>query len=115
MFTADAGNDVGNKGHRSCFITLFVFQHSRSTLVKSLGQEVLSVASGQKKAIGQPHGAELSSEARRPLEKEESSLMNKASSYEKELQLLRQENRKSMLLSVAISLLLTLIYAYWTL
>ncbi|TKC45735.1 hypothetical protein EI555_001803 [Monodon monoceros] len=41
--------------------------------------------------------------------------MNKASNYEKELQLLRQENRKNMLLSVATSLLLTLIYAYWTL
>uniref|UniRef100_A0A8C9E101 Coiled-coil domain-containing protein 167 n=1 Tax=Phocoena sinus TaxID=42100 RepID=A0A8C9E101_PHOSS len=66
-------------------------------------------------AIGQPHGAELSSEARRSLEKEKSSLMNKASNYEKELQLLRQENRKNMLLSVATSLLLTLIYAYWTL
>ncbi|TKC41706.1 hypothetical protein EI555_005007, partial [Monodon monoceros] len=60
-------------------------------------------------------GAELSSEARSSLEKEKSSLMNKASNYEKELALLRQENRKNMLLSVAIFLLLTLIYAYWTL
>lgn len=33
---------------------------------------------------------------------------------EKELKLLRQENRKNMLLSVAIFILLTLIYAYWT-
>lgn len=32
---------------------------------------------------------------------------------EKELKLLRQENRKNMLLSVAIFILLTLIYAYW--
>ncbi|XP_061043673.1 coiled-coil domain-containing protein 167-like [Eubalaena glacialis] len=61
------------------------------------------------------YGAELSSEARRSLEKEKSSLMNKASNYEKELQLLRQENRKNMLLSVAIFLLRTLIYTYWTL
>ncbi|XP_007197993.1 coiled-coil domain-containing protein 167 isoform X3 [Balaenoptera acutorostrata] len=61
------------------------------------------------------YGAELSSEARSSLEKEKSSLMNKASNYEKELELLRQENRKNMLLSVAIFLLLTLIYAYWTL
>uniref|UniRef100_A0AC11CL50 Coiled-coil domain containing 167 n=1 Tax=Ovis aries TaxID=9940 RepID=A0AC11CL50_SHEEP len=60
-------------------------------------------------------GAELSSEARRSLEKEKSSLMNKASNYEKELKLLRQENRKNMLLSVAIFLLLTVIYAYWAL
>ncbi|XP_032504399.1 coiled-coil domain-containing protein 167 isoform X1 [Phocoena sinus] len=60
-------------------------------------------------------GAELSSEARSSLEKEKSSLMNKVSNYEKELALLRQENRKNMLLSVAIFLLLTLIYAYWTL
>ena len=41
--------------------------------------------------------------------------MNKASNYEKELKLLRQENRKNMLLSVAIFLLLTVIYAYWAL
>lgn len=34
---------------------------------------------------------------------------------EKELKLLRQENRKNMLLSVAIFLLLTVIYAYWAL
>ncbi|XP_052504167.1 coiled-coil domain-containing protein 167 [Budorcas taxicolor] len=60
-------------------------------------------------------GAELSSEARKSLEKEKSSLMNKASNYEKELKLLRQENRKNMLLSVAIFLLLTVIYAYWAL
>lgn len=32
---------------------------------------------------------------------------------EKELTLLRQENRKNMLLSVAIFILLSLIYAYW--
>lgn len=33
---------------------------------------------------------------------------------EKELKLLRQENQKNTLLSVAIFILLTLIYAYWT-
>uniref|UniRef100_A0A8C5UPY8 Coiled-coil domain-containing protein 167 n=2 Tax=Microcebus murinus TaxID=30608 RepID=A0A8C5UPY8_MICMU len=60
------------------------------------------------------HRAELSPEARRSLEKEKNSLMSKASNYEKELKLLRQENRKNMLLSVAIFILLTLVYAYWT-
>ncbi|XP_012783879.1 coiled-coil domain-containing protein 167 [Ochotona princeps] len=59
--------------------------------------------------------AELSPEARRSLEKEKSSLMSKASSYEKELRLLRQENRKNMLLSMAIFVLLALVYAYWPL
>lgn len=33
---------------------------------------------------------------------------------EKELKLFRQENQKNMLLSVAIFILLALIYAYWT-
>ncbi|KAB1262075.1 Coiled-coil domain-containing protein 167 [Camelus dromedarius] len=60
------------------------------------------------------YGAELSPEARRSLEKEKNSLMNKASNYEKELKLLRQENQKNTLLSVAIFILLTLVYAYWT-
>lgn len=60
------------------------------------------------------YGAELSPEARRSLEKEKNSLMNKASNYEKELKLLRQENRKHMVLSVAIFILLSLIYACWT-
>ncbi|XP_007951654.1 coiled-coil domain-containing protein 167 [Orycteropus afer afer] len=60
------------------------------------------------------YGVELSPEARRSLEKEKKSLMSKASNYEKELKLLRQENRKNMLLSVAIFILLTLIYVYWT-
>uniref|UniRef100_A0A8C0WRY0 Coiled-coil domain-containing protein 167 n=1 Tax=Castor canadensis TaxID=51338 RepID=A0A8C0WRY0_CASCN len=58
--------------------------------------------------------AELSPEDRRSLEKEKSSLMSRASNYEKELKLLRQENRKNTLLSVAIFLLLALIYAHWT-
>ncbi|KAL0622540.1 Coiled-coil domain-containing protein 167 [Plecturocebus cupreus] len=60
------------------------------------------------------HSGELSPEARRSLKKEKNSLMSKASNYEKELKLLRQENRKNMLLSVAIFILLTLVYAYWT-
>ncbi|XP_036104692.1 coiled-coil domain-containing protein 167 isoform X1 [Molossus molossus] len=59
-------------------------------------------------------GAELSPEARKSLEKEKNSLINRASNYEKELKLLRQENRKNMLLSVAIFILLSLVYAYWT-
>lgn len=58
-------------------------------------------------------GAELSSEPRRSLEKEKSSLMNKASNYEKELKLVRQENHRDTLLSVATFLLLTLVYASW--
>uniref|UniRef100_G1M9X1 Coiled-coil domain-containing protein 167 n=2 Tax=Ailuropoda melanoleuca TaxID=9646 RepID=G1M9X1_AILME len=61
------------------------------------------------------YGVELSPEARKSLEKEKNSLMNKASHYEKELKLLRQENRRNMLLSVAIFILLTLVYTYWTL
>ncbi|XP_008566659.1 PREDICTED: coiled-coil domain-containing protein 167 [Galeopterus variegatus] len=60
------------------------------------------------------HRTELSPEARKSLEKEKNSLMSKASNYEKELKLLRQENRKNMLLSVAIFILLTLVYTYWT-
>ncbi|EPY89516.1 coiled-coil domain-containing protein 167 [Camelus ferus] len=56
----------------------------------------------------------LSTLPRRSLEKEKNSLMNKASNYEKELKLLRQENQKNTLLSVAIFILLTLVYAYWT-
>ncbi|XP_049995782.1 coiled-coil domain-containing protein 167 [Alexandromys fortis] len=58
--------------------------------------------------------AELSPEDRRSLEKEKTTLMSKASKYEKELKLLRQENRKNMLLSVAIFILLALLYAHWT-
>lgn len=33
---------------------------------------------------------------------------------EKELKLLRQENRKNMLLSVAIFIVFAMFYAYWT-
>ncbi|XP_032745081.1 coiled-coil domain-containing protein 167 [Rattus rattus] len=62
----------------------------------------------------QLYRAELSPEDRRSLEKEKNTLMNKASKYEKELKLLRQENRKNMLLSVAIFIVFALLYAYWT-
>ncbi|XP_036024203.1 coiled-coil domain-containing protein 167 isoform X2 [Onychomys torridus] len=62
----------------------------------------------------QLYRAELSPEDRRSLEKEKSTLMSRASKYEKELKLLRQENRKNMLLSVAIFILLALLYAHWT-
>lgn len=62
----------------------------------------------------QLYRAELSPEDRRSLEKEKTTLMSRASKYEKELKLLRQENRKNMLLSVAIFLLLALLYAHWT-
>ncbi|KAM7316523.1 hypothetical protein ACRRTK_024254 [Alexandromys fortis] len=58
--------------------------------------------------------AELSPEDRRSLEKEKTTLMSKASKYEKELKLLRPENRKNMLLSVAIFILLALLCAHWT-
>ncbi|XP_006882226.1 PREDICTED: coiled-coil domain-containing protein 167 [Elephantulus edwardii] len=57
---------------------------------------------------------ELSPEARRCLEKEQNSLMSKVSNYEKELKLLRQENQKNMLLSMAIFILLSLVYICWT-
>ncbi|XP_004624265.1 coiled-coil domain-containing protein 167-like isoform X2 [Octodon degus] len=60
------------------------------------------------------HRAELSPEDSRSLEEERNSLMNRASNYEKELKLLRQENWRNMLLSVAIFLLLALLYAHWT-
>ncbi|XP_042638368.1 coiled-coil domain-containing protein 167-like [Orycteropus afer afer] len=59
------------------------------------------------------YGVELSPEARRSLEKEKR-LMSKASNYEKKLKLLQQKNRKNRLLSVAIFILLTLIYVNWT-
>ncbi|XP_052583817.1 coiled-coil domain-containing protein 167 [Peromyscus californicus insignis] len=62
----------------------------------------------------QLYRAELSPEDRRALEKEKTTLMSRASKYEKELKRLRQENRKNMLLSVAIFLLLALLYAHWT-
>lgn len=61
----------------------------------------------------QLYRAELSPEDRRSLEKERTTLMSRTSKYEKELKLLRRENRKNMLLSVAIFILLGLLYAHW--
>ncbi|XP_072266118.1 coiled-coil domain-containing protein 167 [Pyxicephalus adspersus] len=57
---------------------------------------------------------ELTDEGRKSLEKEKNSLTNKMSHYEKELKSLRHENRKNMLLSVAIFLFIALVYYCWT-
>ncbi|XP_018428943.1 PREDICTED: coiled-coil domain-containing protein 167 [Nanorana parkeri] len=57
---------------------------------------------------------ELTEEGRKSLEKEKNSLTNKMSRYEKELKSLRHENRKNMLLSVAIFLFISLVYYSWT-
>ncbi|XP_075060550.1 coiled-coil domain-containing protein 167 [Mixophyes fleayi] len=57
---------------------------------------------------------ELTVESRKSLEKEKNSLSSKMSHYEKELKSLRHENRKNMLMSVAIFLVLALVYYYWT-
>ncbi|XP_077341518.1 coiled-coil domain-containing protein 167 [Lithobates pipiens] len=57
---------------------------------------------------------ELTEEGRKSLEKEKNSLTNKMSHYEKELKSLRHENRKNMMLSVAILTFIVLAYCYWT-
>ncbi|KAJ1148320.1 hypothetical protein NDU88_001157 [Pleurodeles waltl] len=57
---------------------------------------------------------ELSEEGRKNLEKEKNSLESRVSNYEKELKALRHENRKNMMLSVAILLLLAVVYSWWT-
>uniref|UniRef100_A0A6I8NJ44 Coiled-coil domain-containing protein 167 n=1 Tax=Ornithorhynchus anatinus TaxID=9258 RepID=A0A6I8NJ44_ORNAN len=57
---------------------------------------------------------ELSPQDRRSLEKQKKGLETKASNYERELQVLRRENRRNTLLSVAIFLLLVLAYTCWT-
>ncbi|KAM4770820.1 coiled-coil domain-containing protein 167 [Rhinophrynus dorsalis] len=57
---------------------------------------------------------ELTKEEERSLEKKKNSLTNKISHYERELKSLRHENRKNMLVSVAIFLLLALVYYGWT-
>ncbi|XP_063775911.1 coiled-coil domain-containing protein 167 [Pseudophryne corroboree] len=57
---------------------------------------------------------ELTVELRKSLEKEKNSLTNKMSSYEKDLKSLRHENRKNMLMSVAIFLVIVLAYYCWT-
>ncbi|KAE8600242.1 hypothetical protein XENTR_v10013145 [Xenopus tropicalis] len=58
---------------------------------------------------------ELTEEGRKSLEKEKSSLSSRLSNYERELKSLRHENRKNMLLSVAIFLLFAVGYYCWTL
>ncbi|XP_074024788.1 LOW QUALITY PROTEIN: coiled-coil domain-containing protein 167 [Numenius arquata] len=56
----------------------------------------------------------LSPEGRKSLERERNLLMTKADNYEKELSVLRKENRKNAALAVAMGLLMALIYACWT-
>ncbi|XP_072712800.1 LOW QUALITY PROTEIN: coiled-coil domain-containing protein 167 [Mycteria americana] len=56
----------------------------------------------------------LSPEGRKSLERERNLLMTKADNYEKELSVLRKENRKNAALAVAMGLLIALIYACWT-
>ncbi|XP_074674239.1 coiled-coil domain-containing protein 167 isoform X1 [Strix aluco] len=55
----------------------------------------------------------LSPEGRKSLERERNLLMTKADNYEKELSVLRKENRKNAALAVAMGLLIALIYAWW--
>ncbi|XP_055581526.1 coiled-coil domain-containing protein 167 isoform X4 [Falco cherrug] len=56
----------------------------------------------------------LSPEGRKSLERERNLLMTKADNYEKELSVLRKENRKNAALMVAVALLIALIYSCWT-
>ncbi|XP_031449917.1 coiled-coil domain-containing protein 167 [Phasianus colchicus] len=56
----------------------------------------------------------LSHEGRKLLERERNLLMTKADNYEKELSVLRKENRKNAALAVAMVLLIALIYTCWT-
>ncbi|XP_056419431.1 coiled-coil domain-containing protein 167 [Hyla sarda] len=57
---------------------------------------------------------ELSEDGRKSLEKEENSLTNKMSRYEKELKCLRHENRKNSAVSFALFFLIVLVYYCWT-
>uniref|UniRef100_A0A8D0HJA8 Coiled-coil domain-containing protein 167 n=1 Tax=Sphenodon punctatus TaxID=8508 RepID=A0A8D0HJA8_SPHPU len=57
---------------------------------------------------------ELSPEGRKSLEKQKNQLMTKAEHYERELKVLRQENRKNAALSMALVLLVAFIYVCWT-
>ncbi|XP_033000465.1 coiled-coil domain-containing protein 167 [Lacerta agilis] len=57
---------------------------------------------------------ELTPEGRKSLERERDLLATKAENYEKELKALRHENRKNAALSVALVLLLVVIYTCWT-
>ncbi|KAK6489449.1 coiled-coil domain-containing protein 167 [Huso huso] len=57
---------------------------------------------------------ELSDEGRQSLEEEKTILMHRVSKYEGELQSLRGENRRNMLLSVTLLALFVLLYTSWT-
>lgn len=58
--------------------------------------------------------AELSPEGRKSLERERSLLVTKAETYERELKVLRQENRKNAAIAMAIVLLIIVVYTCWT-
>ncbi|NWU98951.1 CC167 protein, partial [Upupa epops] len=55
----------------------------------------------------------LSPEGRKSLERERDLLMTEADNYEKELCVLRKENRKNAAFAVAIALLIALLYGCW--
>nr|XP_056709257.1 coiled-coil domain-containing protein 167 [Euleptes europaea] len=57
---------------------------------------------------------ELTPEGRKSLEKEKNLLAAEAENYEKELKMLRQANRKNAALSVALVVLVVVIYTCWT-
>ncbi|XP_075454904.1 coiled-coil domain-containing protein 167 [Ascaphus truei] len=57
---------------------------------------------------------ELTVEGRKSLEKEKNSLNSRVSNYERELKSLRHENRKNMMISVSLFLLIALVYVCWT-
>ncbi|XP_043367532.1 coiled-coil domain-containing protein 167 isoform X2 [Dermochelys coriacea] len=57
---------------------------------------------------------ELSPEGRKSLERERSLLLTKAETYEKELKVLRKENRKNAAIAMAIVLLIIVVYTCWT-
>ncbi|XP_062980263.1 coiled-coil domain-containing protein 167 [Elgaria multicarinata webbii] len=57
---------------------------------------------------------ELTPERRESLEREKNLLATKAEAYEKELKVLRRENRKIVVLSAAIVLLVVVVYTCWT-
>uniref|UniRef100_A0A8C8RIF7 Coiled-coil domain-containing protein 167 n=1 Tax=Pelusios castaneus TaxID=367368 RepID=A0A8C8RIF7_9SAUR len=57
---------------------------------------------------------ELSPEGRKSLERERNLLLTKAETYEKELTVLRKENRQNAALAVAVVLLILVAYTCWT-
>ncbi|MEE6523997.1 hypothetical protein FKM82_023176 [Ascaphus truei] len=57
---------------------------------------------------------EYSSLQPKSLEKEKNSLNSRVSNYERELKSLRHENRKNMMISVSLFLLIALVYVCWT-